>query len=135
MNIRMIEGLNSKMQSLKHTRGLHQLTPERRSQIAQMGGKAAQAKGVSHKFTSEEAKLASIKGSEAKRKLRRLKAAEDGKYLYAASDRGLVCLRHPTYKVGHPPGAECPYCWKIWYQKESNSETNPTTQIQSQECL
>ena len=99
------------------------ISPERRIEIARLGGQTAQARGVGHRYTPSEASLAGVKGAAARAKVRRLKAAEDGKYLYAISDKDrLVCLRHPTYKVGHPPGAECPYCWKMWYLKESKDE-------------
>jgi general stress protein YciG len=41
------------------------MTPERRREIASMGGKAAQAEGgLGHKFTSEEARIAGRKGGQ-----------------------------------------------------------------------
>lgn len=41
------------------------MTKEERSRYASMGGKAAHAKGVAHKFTSEEARKAGILGGRA----------------------------------------------------------------------
>jgi general stress protein YciG len=48
--------------AVKQKRGLALLTPERRREIAQMGGKAAHAKGVAHIFSSTQAKAAGRKG-------------------------------------------------------------------------
>lgn len=42
-------------------RGFAGMTPEQRTAIARLGGKAAQEKGVAHRWDSEEAKLASAK--------------------------------------------------------------------------
>jgi hypothetical protein len=39
-------------------RGLASMTPERRRMIARLGGKASQATGTAHKFTSLEARRA-----------------------------------------------------------------------------
>jgi hypothetical protein len=41
------------------------MTPERRREIASMGGKAAQANGKGHRFTSEQAREAGRKGGKA----------------------------------------------------------------------
>jgi len=41
------------------------LSPERRCQIASIGGKAAHAKGTAHEFTPEEARAAGRKGGAA----------------------------------------------------------------------
>lgn len=46
-------------------RGLAGVSPERRREIASMGGKAAQRKGTGHHFTSEEAQAAGRKGGNA----------------------------------------------------------------------
>jgi len=46
-------------------RGFAALSPERRSEISRAGGKAAHAAGTAHQFTSEEAKVAGIKGGKA----------------------------------------------------------------------
>jgi general stress protein YciG len=47
-------------------RGFAGMTPERRREIASMGGKAAQSEGgLGHKFTSEEARIAGRKGGAA----------------------------------------------------------------------
>ncbi|HEV8715930.1 MAG TPA: KGG domain-containing protein [Candidatus Binatia bacterium] len=43
-------------------RGFAALTAERRREIARQGGKTAQARGVGHKFTREEAREAGRKG-------------------------------------------------------------------------
>jgi hypothetical protein len=43
-------------------RGFASLTAEKRREIAQQGGKAAQARGAAHKFTIEEAREAGRKG-------------------------------------------------------------------------
>jgi len=46
----------------KKKRGFANLSPEKRREIASRGGKKAQEMGVSHKWTSETAKLAGQKG-------------------------------------------------------------------------
>lgn len=43
-------------------RGFASFSDEKRKQVASLGGKAAWAKGVAHKFTREEATLAGRKG-------------------------------------------------------------------------
>jgi uncharacterized protein len=43
-------------------RGFASLTTERRREIARQGGKTAQARGVAHRFTVEEAREAGRKG-------------------------------------------------------------------------
>ncbi len=43
-------------------RGFAALTTERRREIARQGGQTAQARGVAHKFTIEEAQAAGRKG-------------------------------------------------------------------------
>src|SRR5262249_10194313 len=43
-------------------RGFASMTPERRREIARMGGKRAHANGSAHQFTPEEARLAGRKG-------------------------------------------------------------------------
>lgn len=48
-------------------RGFASMDKTRQREIAQMGGRAAQAKGTAHRFTSEEAKLAGEKGGRRKR--------------------------------------------------------------------
>lgn len=45
-------------------RGLAALSPERRREIAAMGGRAAQRAGVSHSFSYEEAVAAGRKGGQ-----------------------------------------------------------------------
>ncbi len=49
-------------------RGFASLSPERRREIASMGGKAAHEQGTAHQFTSAEASEAGKKGGEAKRR-------------------------------------------------------------------
>ncbi len=45
-------------------KGFASIDPERQREIASMGGKAAHAKGMAHRFTSEEAKIAGKKGGQ-----------------------------------------------------------------------
>lgn len=49
----------------KARRGFARLTPERRREIAAMGGKAAQARGVGHRWDSAEAAAAGRMGAAA----------------------------------------------------------------------
>jgi general stress protein YciG len=46
-------------------RGFAGIDPERRREIASLGGTAAQAAGTAHQFTSEEARAAGAKGGKA----------------------------------------------------------------------
>ena len=46
-------------------RGLGGATPERRREIASVGGKAAHAKGTAHEWTAEEARVVGRRGGEA----------------------------------------------------------------------
>lgn len=55
-------------------RGFAHMSPERRSEIARMGGLAAQASGKAHKWTSEEAKAVGAKGGRSPKRTRRLSA-------------------------------------------------------------
>ena len=49
--------------------GFASMTPERRSEIAAMGGRAAHAKGTAHEYSpGEEARAAGRKGGLARRK-------------------------------------------------------------------
>ncbi|MGD0674919.1 MAG: KGG domain-containing protein [Polyangiaceae bacterium] len=48
----------------KSTRGFGALDSEKRREIARLGGKAAHARGVAHRFSSEEARQAGRKGGE-----------------------------------------------------------------------
>lgn len=45
-------------------RGMAALSPKRRREIAAMGGKAVQAQGKGHRFTTKEARTAGRKGGE-----------------------------------------------------------------------
>jgi len=47
----------------RHARGLAAMSPERRRQIASMGGRTSQARGTAHQWTAEEASAAGKKGS------------------------------------------------------------------------
>lgn len=58
-----------------HDRGFAHMTPERRKEIARLGGKAAQQKGVAHKWTSEEARNAGLKGAESRRVAKAIRKA------------------------------------------------------------
>lgn len=46
-------------------RGFLSMTPEKRREIAKLGGKAAHKNGRAHQFTSEEARAAGHKGGKA----------------------------------------------------------------------
>ena len=46
----------------KKKNGFQNMTPERRREIARMGGKAVHAIGLGHKYTSESGTSAGIKG-------------------------------------------------------------------------
>lgn len=52
---------------MANKKGFASMDKTRQREIAQMGGRAAQAKGTAHRFTSEEAKLAGEKGGRRKR--------------------------------------------------------------------
>lgn len=64
----------------KGRRGFASMDPEKVREIASLGGKAAQASGTAHRYTSEEARAAGQKGGKitAERKAARARAA-DGK--------------------------------------------------------
>ncbi len=49
-------------EATKAPRGFARMDEEKRQQIATMGGKAAQAQGRAHRFTSAEARAAGKKG-------------------------------------------------------------------------
>lgn len=51
-------------------RGFAVMTPERRREIAAMGGRAAHEKGTAHCFTTETAKVAGSKGGKAPHRVR-----------------------------------------------------------------
>lgn len=55
-----------------NTKGLASVSPERRREIARLGGKAASAKGRAHRWDSKSAKDASRRGVQA-RKLNRIR--------------------------------------------------------------
>jgi general stress protein YciG len=47
----------------RRARGLAAMSPERRREIARMGGRTSQARGTAHQWTAEEASAAGKKGS------------------------------------------------------------------------
>jgi general stress protein YciG len=57
--------LPEKPEAPKRPRGLAAMAPERRREIARMGGRAVQAQGKGHTFTPEEAAAAGRKGGRA----------------------------------------------------------------------
>jgi general stress protein YciG len=50
-------------QNGRRPRGLAAMSPERRREIASMGGRTSQARGTAHQWTAEEASAAGKKGS------------------------------------------------------------------------
>lgn len=56
----------------KMGRGFASMSPERRREIAAMGGRAAHEKGTGHEYTSEEAREAGRKGGAASQLARRI---------------------------------------------------------------
>ena len=63
-------------QPKKQRRGFACVDPDKRSEIASKGGKAAHAAGTAHEFTSEKAREAGRKGGIARAAKR--KAAQEG---------------------------------------------------------
>lgn len=53
------------------------MTPEKRRELARMGGKAVHAQGTGHEWTSQEAKAAGRKGGQASRGGRGKEQPED----------------------------------------------------------
>jgi general stress protein YciG len=47
----------------RRARGLAAMSPERRREIASLGGRTSQARGTAHQWTAEEASAAGKKGS------------------------------------------------------------------------
>ena len=47
----------------RRARGLAAMSPERRREIASMGGRTSQARGTAHQWTAAEASVAGKKGS------------------------------------------------------------------------
>lgn len=56
--------MGEESQPKKH-RGFAAMDPEQRREIASKGGKSAHAQGKAHRFTTEEAKAAGLKGGNA----------------------------------------------------------------------
>jgi general stress protein YciG len=50
-------------QNGRRPRGLAAMSPEKRREIASMGGRTSQARGTAHQWTAEEASAAGKKGS------------------------------------------------------------------------
>lgn len=69
-------GDDAERRSRVSRRGFASMTPERRREIARMGGKAAHESGAAHQWNSAEAKDAGRKGGISKNK--RFKAAAAG---------------------------------------------------------
>ncbi|MAF04407.1 KGG domain-containing protein [Herbaspirillum sp.] len=65
--------MTSETQPAKRPRGFAAMSPDKRKQIASMGGRHAHALGKAHQFTQEEAREAGRKGGGSK-KSRRTKA-------------------------------------------------------------
>jgi hypothetical protein len=63
------------MTETKKPQGFAALTPERRKEIASLGGKAAHAQGVGHQWTEETARIAGRKGGTARQANRRAQQA------------------------------------------------------------
>lgn len=57
-------------------RGFQSMTPEKRSAVARLGGRAAHALGTAHKWTSEEAQAAGRIGGARSRRGRKLTPEE-----------------------------------------------------------
>jgi general stress protein YciG len=57
----------------RRARGLAAMSPERRREIASMGGRTSQARGTAHQWTAAEASAAGKKGS-ARYALRKVEA-------------------------------------------------------------
>lgn len=62
-------------ETVKKPMGFAAMTSERRKAISSVGGKAAYAQGVGHRWTSEEARVAGKKGGMAAQASRAQKAA------------------------------------------------------------
>ncbi len=60
------------MKKQKIKRGFASLSPERRKQIAALGGRSAHANGTAHEWSSEEAVKAGTKGGKKRAKLAKL---------------------------------------------------------------
>ena len=59
---------NRESEKSKSRQGFAAMSTEKHREIARKGGKAAHEKGVAHKWTSEEARLAGKKGGQGKGK-------------------------------------------------------------------
>lgn len=75
----------------KSKRGFAAMTPEKRREIAARGGRTAHAKGVAHRWTSDEASAAGKIGG--------LTVSADREYMAGIGARG-----------GRKPSVKCPDC-------------------------
>jgi general stress protein YciG len=76
----MEEYLKKNGEKPKSKRGFGGMCPERRREIAMLGGKAAHALGKAHQYTSEEAREAGRKGG--------TKVAQNRQYMAEIGKRG-----------------------------------------------
>ncbi len=56
------------MADTKSRRGFASMSPDKKREIASMGGKAAHAQGTAHKWTADEARAAGRKGGSISRR-------------------------------------------------------------------
>ena len=78
------------MEVEKKKRGFAAISPERRKEIASMGGKKAHALGKAHKFTSQEAAEAGRKGGLSTHSKKKEGTAEAAIFSTATSTEGRV---------------------------------------------
>lgn len=64
------------------------MSAEQRRELSRRGGRAAQAAGTAHRFTSEEARAAGSKGGRAKAKNKREREVLDRNCLFEPNDSG-----------------------------------------------
>lgn len=74
----------------KIKKGFACISPERRKEIAAMGGKAAHIKGTAHQFSSEEAKEAGRKGGLASKRVKKAGTAEAAIFDTSVRNEGQV---------------------------------------------
>ena len=67
-------------QARRRGRGFASMDPQRVSEIASMGGKAAHAQGVAHEWSTEEARQAGRKGGQASRGNNRTQGGQTGSF-------------------------------------------------------
>lgn len=64
---------------MKGKQGFASMSPDRRREIASMGGKAAHTMGTAHQFNSEEARAAGKKGGRKRHQFTREEAQKAGR--------------------------------------------------------